>query len=266
MRPFHPLKLEVRAYIPLPGDFANNDYAHLSQDIMRSWGGYNPYDKMQYAREMYIQSPVLLSLIRKDGNRLNPFRGKCLGMGNCLSCCADGMDAYKGKIPDDFSDLGTPNRDPVYETQKFASASQPICGGGCSPQINMYDQAGSFFARLQGPCCFGGYSDLCRSYQFPVSGANSAEYAADVAMVTKRRPASWAAAYAQTYTNADNFTVEFSPNAQLDNVQKLSILSMQLLATYTLFETTKPSPNHNHVCYCSVFGCLIPVCIPCGGQ
>ncbi len=36
-RPYHPIKLEVRQYLPVPGDNTSSDFSHIASDIRGSW-------------------------------------------------------------------------------------------------------------------------------------------------------------------------------------------------------------------------------------
>jgi hypothetical protein len=46
--PYHPFRLEVRQYIPMPGDGTNSDYAHLSDDVRNDFARYNMYRKLLF--------------------------------------------------------------------------------------------------------------------------------------------------------------------------------------------------------------------------
>ena len=60
--------------------------------------------------------------------------------------------------------------------QCIGFASQPHLGGGLSPTLNVMERAGGYggssswntLAKLEGPMCFGGLSELCRSSTFEV--------------------------------------------------------------------------------------------------
>jgi hypothetical protein len=45
--PCHPFRLEVRQYIPMPGDGTNSDYAHLTDDFKKEYARYSYFD-VQY--------------------------------------------------------------------------------------------------------------------------------------------------------------------------------------------------------------------------
>lgn len=40
--PYHPMKLEVRQYVPVPGDGTNSDYRHLMEDFRNDFTRYFP--------------------------------------------------------------------------------------------------------------------------------------------------------------------------------------------------------------------------------
>ena len=50
--PQHPWKLEVRQYIPVPGDGATSDYAHLSSEVRNDWARFTRAQQQQHMRDM----------------------------------------------------------------------------------------------------------------------------------------------------------------------------------------------------------------------
>jgi hypothetical protein len=89
----------------------------------------------------------------------------------------------------------------------------------------------------------------------------------DLALITKQRPASAAAAFAEAFSEADNYSIEFNPAAGLTPAQKATILAGQLLADYMYFDgnTEKCRVDNDGITiycfYCSIIGCLCPCCI-----
>jgi hypothetical protein len=62
--PFHPVRMEVRPYIPVPGDGTNSDYAHLNQDMIGSWGNMNAIQRYREEKDMYKRFPPVMSFQR----------------------------------------------------------------------------------------------------------------------------------------------------------------------------------------------------------
>ena len=61
--PYHPLRLEVRQYIPVPGDSVSSDWSHLTQDFFKDFGGLTGGRKQQKLKEMYREQPPLISMV-----------------------------------------------------------------------------------------------------------------------------------------------------------------------------------------------------------
>ena len=61
--PFHPLRLELRQYIPVPGDNVSSDWSHLAGDFKNDLGGLVGGRKAQKLKEMYLSSPPLISMV-----------------------------------------------------------------------------------------------------------------------------------------------------------------------------------------------------------
>ena len=96
--PYHPLRLEFRHYIPVPGDGSTGSYNHLSEDLQRDFAGISgDATRMQVRlRELYKNQPVLFSVVRNDGQRCCKFPMKCLSTFVCCACCMDGVRIYGG--------------------------------------------------------------------------------------------------------------------------------------------------------------------------
>ena len=92
----------------------------------------------------------------------------------CLGCCAftdsckDGMFLHAGLVDGDPGMLGTGSPSCV------GYATQPKMGGGSTPTVNIMERADrangwKLLAKVEGPQCFGGCSELCFSSEFTVS-------------------------------------------------------------------------------------------------
>ena len=92
------------------------------------------------------------------------------------------------------------------------------------------------WAKIEGPRIFGGWSEFCCDFLFTVSSYGSPTRSGDLASIVKIRPRSFAQGAVDLLTEADNYSIEFDPNAKLTAIQKISILTGQLLADYMYFD------------------------------
>lgn len=152
---------------------------------------------------------------------------------------------------------------------KIGAAIQPVFGGWIRPTIHLYahepnEVTADPFGKIEGPCFFGGWSEMCCTFTFFTSFFNSPSKAGDVAIIKKKRPKSIAGALRELFTESDVYTIEFNQAAKLTAPQKSSIIAGQLLADYMFFDgnTEKCSQDDNFVyCYCfycNIIGALIP--------
>jgi hypothetical protein len=147
------------------------------------------------------------------------------------------------------------------------SAVQPNYGGWIRPTIHLRGEGekedAQPFAKIEGPLCFGGWSEMCCNFQFFVSQFMSPTKAGDVALITKKKPASLAAAFVELASDADVYSIVFNESANLTASQKITILAGQLLADYMFFDgnTEKCSQDDSAVyCYCCYFSCIGKLC------
>ena len=94
----------------------------------------------------------------------------CLGCFICSDSCKDGFALHAGPVDVPVGEAG-----PAYE-KCIGHATQPGCGGTFTPTINIMDRGpgqGEFaaLAKVEGPCLFGGCSELCFDSQWNVSKA-----------------------------------------------------------------------------------------------
>ena len=89
----------------------------------------------------------------------------------------------------------------------------------------------------------------------------------DLGLITTQKPRNMASGVAEFFTDADNYSIEFDPNANLTAAQKATVLSSQLLFDYMLFDgsTEKITMDSEGItfncCYCSIIGCICPCSI-----
>ncbi|KAJ1420981.1 hypothetical protein B484DRAFT_452932 [Ochromonadaceae sp. CCMP2298] len=266
--PYHPLRLEVREFLPIPGDNTNGDWSHLTQDFRTQWGGFTSNaQKSAGLREMYKQQPVLYSMVRDDGQRCC-YKCPCkvLNLCVCFDCCRDGMHIYSGPVADQQDkERGRPyNLDP---SKQIGSVIQPTWGGCCIPTLHIRDGGKQDTeepdAKIQGPCIFGGWSEMCCTFNFWVSTFNGKNKSGDLAVIKKLKPQSMGGAITELTSESDFYSIDFKEES-LKTHQKVNILAGQLLADYMFFDgnTEKCDSDENFIyCYCfycSILGWLRP--------
>lgn len=268
--PYHPLTLEVRQYIPGPGERGDSDARFYGDDVSRDWSGFSRSRKQQVMMETYRRNPVLFSMVRDDGQRCVSCDCKCLSTVVCCGCCQDGMSVYSGKFEEE------PNQDKgrhknLPEELKMGSVLQPIFGGCCNPRLDLMDSNSEGnatpYGKIEGPCIFGGWSEMCCSFKFYTSLFSSPTKSGDIALITKKKPQSTSGSAVELVSNADNYRIDFDSSQNLTGAQKLTILSSQLLIDYMLFdgntEKCRRTPNgcYCYLWYCSILGAVCPAAI-----
>lgn len=280
--PYHPLKLEVRQFIPR--GVGGTDASNIWDDLHRSGASMSAtrtriHEQQLMDREQYMTNPVLMTAQRTDGQRCIAFPCKWLSTVVCFNCCQDGINLYAGAITDEANnDLGRPPRDQTNKAniaeRLIGSAIQPNYGGYCTPTIHLSTPKDPQpFGKIQGPCFFGGWSEVCCNFKFYVSRFDSRHREGDLGVIIKKKPSSFGGLIREVLTDADVYSIEFNPEAGLDSSEKATILAGQLLADYMLFDgnTEKCKDTDSAViCYCcfySFFGQICPVyiAIPKGG-
>lgn len=263
-KPYHPLRLEARQYIPIPGDGTKSDYQHLANDFKNSFTSLAKGGKSEALKNLYKNQPVLFSMLRNDGQRCcAKMPCKWLSTFVCFECCQDGMSVYAGPVSDEQGkEKGRPyNPDPNHLIGKV---DQPNYGGWFTPTLHLRDkQDEQPFGKIEGPCFFGGWSECCCDFQFFVSKFQSEKKSGDLGLITKKKPGSLAAAFVELASDADVYTIKFNEQAGLTPSQKVTILAGQLLADYMFFDgnTEKCSQDDNAVyCYCCYFTCIGALC------
>lgn len=275
--PFHPLRVELRQYIPVPGDNTTSDWSHLTNDFSKDFSGLTGGRKQEALKQMYKEKPPLISMVRVGGQRCCcKCPCKWLSTFVCFDFCTDGLEVYSGAIEDEKKEDGTtkevgrPYNLPA--NRLIASALQPIYAGYCTPTIHLragQTSAEDPFAKIEGPYCFGGWSELCCDFKFFTSFYKSETKAGDVALITKQRPKSIGMAVTELMSESDNYSIQFNLNAprKLTAAEKASVVAGQILADYIYFDgaTEKCSQDDDNIyCnffYCSCFGCLCPCSI-----
>jgi hypothetical protein len=266
--------MQAREYTPAPGENAKSDLQHLVGDLSRDFNRLTGTQRTQAEQQLYKNSPVLMSVVRDDGMRCcYKCPCKCLSTFVCFECCQDGAHVYAGEVPDQpKKEVGRPFDLPAHNL--IGSVKQPIFGGVYRPTLHLrsdgQNDEAEPFGKIQGPCCFGGWSELCCDFKFTTSWFGSEASSADIALITKKKPTSLAGGVRQMFSNADVYQIAFNDDAVLTPAQKLTVLSAQLLADYMFFDNnTEKCRDTGETVYCYCFYCSIigaPVrctlCIP----
>lgn len=197
--PYHPLKLEVRQHIP--AGFGGSDTENVMNDMRTNVDNLSLMKKQvsQQAiadREKSMTYPVLMTMQRTDGQRCIACPCKWLSTFVCFNCCQDGMHLYAGALENEQGeDLGRPTNNPSHmqrdEELKIGSAIQPNFGGICTPTIHLSTKSEpQEYGKIEGPCCFGGWSEMCCDFSFAISKFTSPSKQGDLGVIIKKKPAS----------------------------------------------------------------------------
>lgn len=267
--PHHPFKLEVRQYIPKQDECSEgSDWSNIAGDISQDFSQFSGNERHEAQRNAYMQQPVAMSILR-DGTQYPGCCNKCLGCVVCTGCCADGMTLVTGAVDhgDDAKSIGQKLIDNIPQDRIVGSAIVPIFGGCCTPTINVKSTSSGSepFGKVEGPTCFGGCSEFCCDFEFPISSFDSAAKAGDFGKITKLKPTSMGGAFLELFSDADVFKLEFADET-LTPEQKATFLSTLLLTDYMFFEgkagdkcgTDSAGRSYINLCNCYFMGCLVP--------
>jgi hypothetical protein len=195
-----------------------------------------------------------------------------------MECCQDGFDVYAGALEDQpDKERGLPWNLEAHQSQMIGSVTQPIFGGCYHPKLDL--RTGNDiqphgapttlapFAKLEGPCIFGGWSECCCDFHFPLSRHESPTWKGDLGSMIKKKPTSLAGGLRSLVGDNSVYTMQFEPSANLDAAQKSTVLAAELLYDYMLFDgaTEKCDQDSNniycYICYCQILGALVPFTI-----
>jgi hypothetical protein len=268
--PYHPTRLEVRQYVPTPGDASSSGTDHIQNELFRDWDRFSPVDRQRAIHDHYSKFPVLMSILRDDGQRCCKFPCKCLSSWVCFPCCQDGVHLYAGSIAETGGDeKGRYNITPDTGADSLIGrVVQPNFGGCCVPVLQLHSgldaNTNEPFGKVEGPCCFGGWSELCCGYKFIVSEPSS-QHDGNLGVITKKKPSDAGSFIAEFCSDADLYSIQFKEEKGLNAEQKLTILAAQLLLDYMLFDGNTKKCEHGDffvTCYCFYCSILGNVC-PC---
>ena len=185
-----------------------------------------------------IASMPTVMTVEREGCMSKP----CLGCFAFSDACKDGMTMTGGGPLSEPGDL-------TIRDQTFAYGTQPKCGGYFTPTLNLFNRqtAGSHkesftpLAKVEGPMCFGGCSELCCDSTFTVSSMrpeqiDSKIMSGDLAKITKLRPRGACACGKELFTDSDTFSVHYNDSVGLTPQQKAAMMGSLVLTDYMFFE------------------------------
>jgi hypothetical protein len=278
--PHHPVKLEIRPYIPTPEELGmpagTSDLSNTLSDVNTDWMRLTGKEKAAAEKNAYQAVPVSLTMIR-DGTQFPACCNKAVGCFVCTTCCTDGMTLVAGKTAEaDKKEIGSTLISNLDPNMTIGSATVPVMSAFFSPTLHVMERGGldGPFAKVEGPMCFGGLSECCCSFNFPVSQFNGPSKAGDIAKITKQKPKSFGAAIREGISSADLYTIEFDGGKQVTPEQKALLLSSLLLNDYTYFEGpqdmcgTDPNDGQCYLNFCNCYCCgvLCPCKLKGGGE
>jgi len=157
------------------------------------------------------------------------FGKPCLGCPAVSGMCQDQMRLHHGLVQ------GDPGS--VQQAQPIIGQAIVPCGGGwCTPTVEVFEgeNNSSPFSIVKStgtcPCLFGGMLELCFESHWEVNGPNGQM----MAKIIKKKGKGVMGVIQEAMTDADTFTLEFTPG--LNVAQRASLLGTLLLLDYMFFE------------------------------
>jgi len=238
---------------------------------IKTTAGMQGVEGMDRGQLMGFQTAMTME---REGCFNKPFLGCCI----CSDMCKNDMYLHAGAL-DPSIEVGQAG---ATHDKCIGHTTQPKCGGFFTPTINIMDRAAgqgefSALAKVEGPCFFGGCSELCCDSQWNVSRMTPETWdekinLGDMAIITKKKPDGMASALREMATDSDTFTMEFKPEAQLTPQQKATMIASLLLVDYMFFEQDNGMLSCNSgtvkITLCETYCCgsLCPWNITLGGQ
>ena len=232
---------------------------------------------------------LMLHVNDKDGNTMVTIQrpgwgaGKyCLNHGAFMDCCRDEIIVHEGRVEAEptwctccrchCKCCGKNMQSPcdgcgqrVVNPNPISKARVPYLGGGCAPQIDVYEDHDSARpnGRVTGPCCFGGCSEFCCESKFMYRTLDGR----DVSRVRKLVPTNCCDCLKELCTDADNYKLEFYEGST--NEEKANTIGLALLTDYMFFERdlgvcTCGQTNDGNpyimftLCLTFIYGCICP--------
>ena len=188
----------------------------------------------------------------------------CDGPRQCLFCpvlgesCAEEMIVHEGGVQ------GEPGN--INPATKLSLIRQPVPLGGCfTPTLEVLDASGALDAKATGPCCFGGWSEICCDSTFVLKRGD-----APLATITHLAPRNFCddETCAAICTDSDKFQVKFDATASATD--KANAVAAGLLVDYMFFEIDHGLCGVENNCtggkniHCTLFLCYVAGCLlPC---
>jgi hypothetical protein len=212
------------------------DWQNSVNEMNFDWQNLSGKEYANAEKAAYAQVPTAFTMVR-DGTQFPACCNKCVGCCILTNCCADGMTMVAGPTAESSTkEIGAPLLSTLDEGNTLGSASVPVMSAFFSPTLHVMERGGldGPFAKVEGPCFFGGCSEFCCSFNFPVSKFGSPAKAGDIGKIVKQKPKSFGAALREVLTSADLYTINFSDKS-LTPEQKSLLIGGLLLNDYTYF-------------------------------
>jgi len=150
------------------------------------------------------------------------------------ACCQDELFMFPG------NKMGAPGK-LSKEGGVIATSIQPICGGGCTPTLELSEGEKSSeklstppYAWVEGPTFFGGMKDLCCATPFTLSSEKGKS--GDIGTFKKQAPDNAMEMICAFCSDADGYEVTINPEANMSETQKLSFFGTLVQLDYMFFE------------------------------
>lgn len=228
--PNHSLTMKV-----IPGDtFAQGtDYGADEED----------YD------DRYANTLKFVTLERKGCSN-----GYCTCCFSCCYICNDNLAVYEGNVK---GGPGSLENAPKMSTM----IDQPVGGGFMTPTINVQPKDGiGTPMSIEGPCIFGGWSEIVMNSDFKVSSSTGG--GGDIAVIKHLKPSDFCEYLNAFLTPLDRYKVTF--NKPISGHDKANVVLSSFLVDYMFFELDD-GPCYitkdyvKCVCFfCNCCGCLCP--------
>jgi len=210
----------------------------------------------------YDEEQVLITLERK-GCEFSKccFSPKCcLPYCSCSECCTEEIVIHEGKATGKPSKLVGGNPVAVIKQPMQCCASR-----GCTPTLEYFHNDGKTkedppFAKIVGPTCFGGCSELCFTSSFTYSSASGS----DSASIVHLTPRSCGEFCKACCTDSDNYAIDLSATKTPE--AKAHALLGSLVLDTMFFEIDQGLCHYDNAsnacvitcCLCFCYGCLCP--------
>lgn len=196
-----------------------------------------------------------------------------LGCFACTDGCTDSMYAYEGYI--DYSGStgyqtkaarGSSGGRDAKKIESISGAPSPMLmvrapvgGGGITPTLEV-TRGGEMKGVIEGPTCFGGWSELCCDSTFYYSSGPGKS--GNLAEIKHLAPTDCCELWKACATDSDNFRIDIK--GDIDASDKVALLTGTILVDYMFFEIDEGlchDDGQNVKCtlfLCFCYGCLCP--------